>query len=267
MTSMKIVVGAAMAALLAVNVFGAVALFNGISTFERVGNVAERFTDGGDRQAGQSEYRGGDFDDDDSNGGDFDGGDFDGGEIGRDFQAPSFIGGPPSPGFFEGKGKGKGKGGEGAREMAHAVENANLGIRDAEDIALGEIPGDIVEAKLKGKDGFPHYEIEVLDGDGQLHEVLVEAREGGVMGRKFEGPEDSHEMAHLFDQASMSRDEAESVAADAFPGQVVENKLDDENGFAVWEIETFDENDGLLHEAKVNAQNGDIPAYETKGSF
>jgi hypothetical protein len=103
MTSMKIVVGAAMAALLAVNVFGAVALFNGVSTFERVGNVAERFTDGGDRQAGQSEYRSGDFDDDDSNGGDFDGG-----ESGWNFQAPSFIGGPPSPGFFEGKGKGKG---------------------------------------------------------------------------------------------------------------------------------------------------------------
>ncbi|MBA2692964.1 MAG: PepSY domain-containing protein [Rubrobacter sp.] len=85
------------------------------------------------------------------------------------------------------------------------------------------------------------------------------------MGRKIEDAEDSYEIAYLLDQTNITRQEAESAAADAFPGRVVENKLDDENGFAVWEIETFDENGGILHEAKVNAQNGDILAYETKG--
>ncbi len=137
MTSIKIVVGAAIAAFVAMNVVGAAVIFSGMTAFDRVGNFAERLTD--DRQTGQSELRPDD--------------DFDGG----DFQAPrqNFVGAPPAPGFFEGKGKG-GKGGKGAWEIAYAVENANVGIRDAEDIALGEVSGDIVEAKLKGKDGSPH---------------------------------------------------------------------------------------------------------------
>lgn len=260
MTSIKIVIGAAIVAFLAINIAGASVVLGGMSAFERVGDIAERYT--GDNDDGPREFKPQpvEYRDDD-----FDGGDFDGGRNAESFQAPGrdFSGGLPAPGFFEGKGKG-GKGEKGAWEMAYAVENASLGVRDAEDVALGEVSGRIVEAKLKGEDGFPHYEIEVLDGGGQLHEVLVEATDGSVMGRRIEDAEDSYEMSYLLDQASMDRQEAEDVAADAFPGRVVENKLGDENGFAVWEIKTFDE-DGFLHEAEVSAQNGEILAYETKG--
>lgn len=257
MTSIKIVVGAAIAAFLAVNVFGAVALVNGVSAFDRIGNVAERFTDD-DRQTEQSEYR---------DGGDFDGGDFDGGNAQNVQMPPQNFTAPP-PGFFNGKGKGgKGKGGKGgekAWEMAFAVQNANLSPSDAEEVALGEVSGQVVETKLKGKDGFPHYEVEVMDGGGQLHEVLVEAREGNITGRKLEKPEKSFEMAFLLEQVETSREEAEDIATGVVPGTVVENELDDENGFAVWEIKILDESGGMLYEVEVGAQNGDVFSFEPK---
>lgn len=255
MTSIKIVAGAAIAAFLAINIVGAAVVFGGMSAFDRVGNVAEALTD-------DDFDRDDDFDDDD-----FVGGDFDEGRNAESFQAPGFSEGfPGGPGLLDGKGKGA-KGGKGASEMAYAVQSASISAEEAEEVALGEVSGRIVETKLKGKDGIPHYEIEVFDDGGRLHEVLVEAREGDVIGRKVEDPDDSYEMGYLLEGASIDRREAEDAATADFPGRIVENKLDDENGFAVWEIETFDEDDGLLHEVKVNAENGDILSYETKGGF
>lgn len=256
MASIKVVVGAALAAFLAVNIVGAVALLSGASAFDRASDVAERYLEDDDPreyQARQVEYRDDDSDDDSHE-------DFDGGE----FQAPrqgfsEEFGGPPA---WAG---GKGKGGGGAGEIAYAVERASISGEEAEDIARNEVSGQIVETKLKGKDGFPHYEIQVFDGEGQLHEILVEAGEGSVTGRKLEDPEDSYKMSYLLDRASITREEAANIATDAYPGRVVENKLDDEDGFAVYEIETFDEGGGYLHEVEVNAQNGEILSYETKG--
>jgi uncharacterized membrane protein YkoI len=254
MTSVKIVLGAAVAAFLALNVLGTAAMFGGMNVLERAGQFTERFTEAREDGLGgeeEGEEFGGERWNSDSRESDF--GD-------SDFGAPGFVGGPPPAGFSEGKGKG----GKGVWEMAYAVERANISAGEAEEIALGEVSGRIVETKLKGKDGFPHYEIEVFDGEGGLHEVLVGAADGEVVERKLEDPEDSYKIGYLLDQARIDREEAEEVATDSFPGRVVESKLDDENGFPVWEIETFDEN-GYLHEVEVNARNGEILAYETKG--
>lgn len=273
MTSIKIVVGAAVVAFLAMNIVAASAIAGGVSAFDRVDDFSERFTDD-DRQTQQAGYRDDDFDDDsfDDDGFDdggfdgdgFDGGDFDGGDFDDDdfgAQARNFSEGPPAPGFFEGEGNGA-RSGEGASEMSYAVQNANTDFEEAEDIALGEVSGRIVGTNLEGENGFPHYEVEVLDNGGQLHEVLVGAREGDIMGQRIEDSDDAYEMGYLLEETNINRREAEGIATDAYPGRVVENKLGDENGLAVWEIETFDE-DGFLHEVEVNAQNGEILAYGT----
>lgn len=262
MTRIKIVVGVALAAFLAMNILGATAIFGGMSAFERVGNFTEASAHEDDPEGEfASANRGPEFDRDDDDGfmDDMEG-----------FEPPAFAEGfPGGPGFPGGKGKGpmgEGPGGDkGLAEASYAVQNANVSPEEAEEVALGEVSGQIVETKLEAKDGFPHYEIEVFGEGGQLYEVLVGAENGDVVGRKVEKPEDAYKISYLLDQASISRDEAEETATSEFPGRVIENKLDDKDGFAVWEIKTFD--DGTLHEVEINAQNGGILAYETKGSF
>ena len=62
-------------------------------------------------------------------------------------------------------------------------------------------------------------------------------------------------------QARLTSSEAATIATTALPGKVTETKLDDENGYLVWEVEIIDAK-GHETELKIDAGNGRLLAAE-----
>jgi len=71
--------------------------------------------------------------------------------------------------------------------------------------------------------------------------------------------DDDQTMARL---SSISSSEAAAIAIQAFPGKVIETRLDNENGFLIWEVEVITPN-GRESELKIDAGNGHLLAIET----
>jgi len=63
--------------------------------------------------------------------------------------------------------------------------------------------------------------------------------------------------------ASIRSSGATAIATRAFPGKVVETKLDNENGFLIWEVEVI-ASDGQESVLKIDAGNGRLLAAETE---
>jgi uncharacterized membrane protein YkoI len=59
----------------------------------------------------------------------------------------------------------------------------------AEEAALGVVPGAVREVELENENGFVVYEVEVAGQDGALHEVVVDAGNGEVLGQELEEEE------------------------------------------------------------------------------
>lgn len=172
------------------------------------------------------------------------------------------LGGPGEQVGGPGGGPG-GKGVEKAWEMKYLIENSDIGLGEAEDIAREQTPGRVLESKLKGEGGYPVYEVEVVGEEGYVNEYTLDARSGDVYEREVEGVEEAYKARHLTDYAEINRGEAEEIATEQSPGRVVENKLTEKHGFAVYEVETFE--DGSLSEVLVEAQSGDIVGYKVEG--
>ena len=67
--------------------------------------------------------------------------------------------------------------------------------------------------------------------------------------------------AVMVDQARLTSSEAAAIATTALPGKVIETKLDNENGYLIWEVEIIDAN-GHETELKIDAGNGRLLAAE-----
>ncbi|MEW6637205.1 MAG: PepSY domain-containing protein, partial [Actinomycetota bacterium] len=85
-----------------------------------------------------------------------------------------------------------------------------------------------------------------------------------------EGPEneaaeekqEAQEARQLRSLARIDRKAAEQAALQAVSGTVKDAELGNENGYVVWEVEVAGD-DGMLHEVKVDAGNGQILHQET----
>ena len=67
--------------------------------------------------------------------------------------------------------------------------------------------------------------------------------------------------AAMAGQAKVTSSEAAKIATTALPGKVIETKLDDENGYLVWEVEIIG-TDGHETQLKIDAGNGRLLAAE-----
>jgi len=65
--------------------------------------------------------------------------------------------------------------------------------------------------------------------------------------------------ATMAGQAGLTSSEAAKIATTALPGKVIETKLDDENGYLIWEVEIIG-TDGHETEFKIDAGNGRLLA-------
>ncbi len=150
-------------------------------------------------------------------------------------------------------------------EAESLLERASIDRSEAADTALAEVSGEIVGLGLDDEAGRAVYQVEVLDQDGRLHEIFVDAENGEILGQTTEDQDDADEARSLIERASMDRAAAEDAALEEFPGQVLETDLDDEDGYAVYSVEILGD-DGDLYEVAVNAENGEILGQETESS-
>ncbi len=134
---------------------------------------------------------------------------------------------------------------------------------EARDAALNEVPGEVVGVSLDDEYGSAAYEVDIYGEDGRLHEVKVAAATDDVIRHEIEDTEDSAETARLLEGAGMDHESAANAALNEVPGQLLESKLDDEDGRAVYEVGVLGE-DGMVHELTVDAGNGNILYQETE---
>lgn len=65
--------------------------------------------------------------------------------------------------------------------IADLVKDAKVTIDQAIKTALEKVPGTVVEAELEKKHGKTVWEVEVLDADGKVTEVHINAADGTVI--------------------------------------------------------------------------------------
>ena len=73
--------------------------------------------------------------------------------------------------------------GGGVAIAAQQQEPPKVDKAAAEEAALGVVPGEVKETELE-REGV--YEVEVLGKDGRLHEVMVSANDGKVLGQELD---------------------------------------------------------------------------------
>ncbi len=95
-------------------------------------------------------------------------------------------------------------------------------------------------------------------------EERSEAAEGreGPENEAAEEKQEAQEARQLRSLARIDRKAAEQAALQAVSGTVKDAELGNENGYVVWEVEVAGD-DGMLHEVKVDAGNGQILHQET----
>ncbi len=82
----------------------------------------------------------------------------------------------------KGKGKGKKEG-----HVAELVKDAKVTIEQAIKTATEKVSGTVVEAELEKKHGKTVWEVEVVESDGSVTEVHIDAGDGSVIDTEKKG--------------------------------------------------------------------------------
>jgi uncharacterized membrane protein YkoI len=86
---------------------------------------------------------------------------------------------------------------EATEEEGKSLEKlARMDRGAAEEAARGVVPGKVREVELESENGFVVYEVEIAGEDGRLHEVIVDAGNGEVLGQEIEQDEGSEDDAY-----------------------------------------------------------------------
>ncbi|ABG05929.1 Propeptide, PepSY amd peptidase M4 [Rubrobacter xylanophilus DSM 9941] len=132
---------------------------------------------------------------------------------------------------------------------------------EAERAALENVSGTVVESGLDEEDGLLAYKVQILDREGTLHDLQLDARSGRVLRHEIEDTEDAVEMRSLLQRARIDRERAAEIARPAGSGRVVGVSLTDAGPYAAYEVELLD--GGVPGEVLVNAENGEVLARGT----
>ncbi len=65
-----------------------------------------------------------------------------------------------------------------------------LPIQQASELALNIVPGTIIEAELEREDGVLIWEVEVVNGENQTVELMLDAMSGELLGQEID--DDDH---------------------------------------------------------------------------
>ena len=79
-------------------------------------------------------------------------------------------------------------------DTAALAELATIDATDAADAALGSVGGgEALDPELEAEGGYLVWEVDVRDEDGTVHEITVDAGDGGILGTEIEDDEDEDE--------------------------------------------------------------------------
>jgi uncharacterized membrane protein YkoI len=99
-------------------------------------------------------------------------------------------------------------------------------------------------------------------------EAIASAGSDDITGGSIQAPDrefesDDREKRELRSLAEITIPGAAEAAHEAHPGQVTKIEIEDEEGYVVYEVEVAGD-EGVYHEMKVDAGNGDILESETE---
>ncbi|WP_342543664.1 PepSY domain-containing protein [Paenisporosarcina sp. FSL H8-0542] len=140
---------------------------------------------------------------------------------------------------------------------------AKISSKEAEAIALKEVPGTVKESELEEEDGVLVYGFEVQTTSGDVKDVKVNAKNGDIFKVENEdndegdGEENDDNIKNLQKRASLSSKEAEAIALKEVPGTVKDSELEDEDGVVVYDVEVK-KSEGIIKGVKVDASSGKI---------
>jgi uncharacterized membrane protein YkoI len=150
---------------------------------------------------------------------------------------------------------------------AQLQEKAKLTSKEAEAIALKEVPGTVKETELEDEDGVVVYGFEVQTTSGEVKDVKVNAVNGDIFkienddndegDDEEDGEENDDSIKDLQKSASLSSIEAEVIALKEVPGTVKDSELEDEDGVVVYDVEVKT-SAGDIKGVKVDASSGEI---------
>lgn len=144
-----------------------------------------------------------------------------------------------------------------------------ISLEEAEDIALKEVDGDIINSTQETDDGRIYFEIDVLK-DSTLHELELNSK-GKITSHEKEknyavGKSNSQSSTESSSNttataATISAEEANNIAlARVGGGNITKNELDTDDGVLRYEIEIIFNN--MEYDVKVNATSGEIIAFD-----
>ncbi|WP_373745871.1 PepSY domain-containing protein [Neisseria dentiae] len=141
--------------------------------------------------------------------------------------------------------------GGGKSTKAAAFEQAAVSAGQAVQAASQKVQGRATAVDFKHKNGQSHYQVEIVSGN-QKHEVRVDANSGQVLDSKAE----QNRKQETIPNAAISIEQAIAAAQSKNGGKAKDAELDNENGQAVYKVETV--SGTQKHDVVVNAGNGQV---------
>lgn len=129
-----------------------------------------------------------------------------------------------------------------------SVKKSLIAIAVTTALAGAAVTTQADDAKGKTFDGV------VVEGVVVMEQFPAEVQKGSIQVK------DDNEQARA-QQAKIDSSEAAAIAARALPGKVVKTKLDDENGYLIWEVEVLGDKDQET-QLKIDAGNGHLLAID-----
>jgi len=78
-------------------------------------------------------------------------------------------------------------------EDAQAVTQASVSMNKAIEIALQQVPGNVVGAEFESEDGQTVWEVEILAANKDIYELEIDAASGKVIKQEKEDDDDDEE--------------------------------------------------------------------------
>jgi uncharacterized membrane protein YkoI len=147
------------------------------------------------------------------------------------------------------------------------AKEAKLSTQEAQNIALKEVPGKVLETDFDKNNGAVVYDVVIYDGT-TVKEVTLNAKTGDIVKAAVdddakqkleqikEDEQDAVNQKNWANEAKLTTQEAQALAQKEVSGRVLETDLDKNNGSVVYDVVIYDGK--TVKEVTLNANTGEI---------
>ena len=151
--------------------------------------------------------------------------------------------------------------------IAELTKEAGITMEQAKTFALSRVPGTITEEDLERENGVLHYSFDIRDANGKVFDVEVDAKNGQILKAAADTEDEdddddddnvtTQQQASLAQSAQVKKAQAEVIALNRIPGEIIKTEIERENGKLFWGFDIRDKN-GKVFEVEVDANTGQI---------